>query len=155
MSRPLAFAFLGLLTAFAACAARAASDLERLEFVTRSGVHAFSVEVMRTPAEHEKGLMFRRYLPDGRGMLFDFGRDEAVQMWMKNTYIPLDMVFIGRNGKVVSVAADTEPLSERIIPSGGPVTSVVELNAGVAAKIGLAVGDQVRLPQMRLPASDR
>ena len=145
MIRSLAFALLSLLV-LAASAARAAPALEKLEFVTHSGVHAFSVEVMRTPAEHARGLMFRRYLPDDRGMLFDFGKVEPVQMWMKNTYIPLDMVFVGRGGEVVSIAADAEPMSERIIPSGGPVLGVVELNAGAAAKIGLAVGDSVRHP---------
>ena len=93
--------------------------------------------------------MFRRYLPDDRGMLFDFGKDEVVQMWMKNTYIPLDMVFVGRDGRVVSIAADTEPLSERTISSGGPVTGVIELNAGAAAKMGLKVGDQVRHPMFK------
>ena len=123
-----------------------ASDLEKLEFATSSGVHAFSVEVMRTPAEQAKGLMFRRYMPDGRGMLFAFNRDEPAAMWMKNTYIPLDMVFVARDGRVVNIAADTEPLSERTIPSGGSAWGVVELNAGAAAKMGLAVGDKVRHP---------
>ncbi|MDE2364725.1 MAG: DUF192 domain-containing protein [Hyphomicrobiales bacterium] len=144
MFRNIALALFAFV--LAASPARAAPDLEKLTFVTKSGEHAFSVEVMRTPAEHERGLMFRRYLPPDRGMLFDFGKDEAVQMWMKNTYIPLDMVFVGKDGRVVSIAANTEPFSERTIPSGGPVTGVVELNAGAAAKINLQAGDMVRHP---------
>jgi uncharacterized protein len=144
------FSFLAIaltaLLAFAAPQARADSELEALQFVTKSGRHDFSVEVMRTPAQHARGLMFRRYMPDDRGMLFDFGRNEVVNMWMKNTYIPLDMVFIGKDGKVVSIATDTEPLSERTISSGAPVWAVVELNAGAASRMGLAVGDTVVHP---------
>ena len=124
-----------------------AQELDKLEFVTKSGVHPFSVEVMRTPDQQAKGLMFRRFLPDDRGMLFAFRRNEPIFMWMKNTYIPLDMVFIDRKGVVISVAADTEPFSERTIPSGGPAWAVVELNAGAAAKMDLAAGDQVRHPE--------
>ncbi len=140
----LLFAFLCALLA-AAPAARA-QELEKLEFVSRSGVHAFSVEVMRTADQQARGLMFRRYMPDDRGMLFAFGRNEPVFMWMKNTYIPLDMVFVDRKGVVASIAADTEPFSERTIASGPPVWGVVELNAGAAARMGLAVGDKVRHP---------
>jgi len=146
--RPYLAAFLfALIAAFAFGAPSArAQELEKLEFVTRSGVHAFSVEVMRTPDQQAKGLMFRRYMPDDRGMLFAFGRIEPVHMWMKNTYIPLDMIFIDRTGRVVTIAADTEPFSEKTISSGAPVWAVVELNAGAAAKMELAVGDRVRHP---------
>ncbi|MCC2103007.1 MAG: DUF192 domain-containing protein, partial [Hyphomicrobiales bacterium] len=73
-------------------------------------------------------------------------RNEIVHMWMKNTYIPLDMVFIDRAGRVVAISADTEPFSEKTISSGAPAWAVVELNAGAAARIGLAVGDRVRHP---------
>lgn len=72
----------------------AAVDLHTLEIVSRSGVHVFSVELAVTDAERARGLMFRRELPEGQGMLFDFGRDQDIAMWMKNTFIPLDMVFI-------------------------------------------------------------
>jgi uncharacterized membrane protein (UPF0127 family) len=88
--------------------------------------------------------MFRKSMPDDHGMLFEFGDERLVSMWMKNTYIPLDMVFIGRNGRVVGVAADTEPLSERIITSPEPAYAVLELNAGAARRISLARGDRVR-----------
>ena len=76
-------------------------------------------------------------------MLFDFKVEQPVLMWMKNTYLPLDMVFISRAGTVVNVAENAEPLSERIIPSGAPVYAVLEINAGVAKEIGLKRGDKV------------
>ena len=87
--------------------------------------------------------MFRHILPEGQAMLFDFGAPKPAAMWMKNTYIPLDMIFMNRNGTVTSVAANTEPLSERTISSGPPAFAVLEVNAGVAAKIGLKPGDRV------------
>jgi uncharacterized protein len=114
-----------------------------LSIATVSGTHVFSVELMRTDAERERGLMFRRYLPRDRGMLFNFEVAQPVMMWMKNTYLPLDMIFISRTGKVVNIAADTEPLSERVIASAGPVFAVLEVNAGTAASIGLKPGDTV------------
>ena len=117
--------------------------LEPLTIVTASGPHAFSVEVMRTDEQRGRGLMFRRYLPPDRGMLFDFKQEQPVMMWMKNTYLPLDMVFISRDGTVVSVAENTEPMSERTIPSAGPAYAVLEVNAGTAKRIGLKRGDKV------------
>jgi uncharacterized protein len=122
------------------------SGLEKLEIITSSGTHEFSVEVMRSGPQRERGLMFRRYLPQDRGMLFDFGGERSVMMWMKNTYLPLDMIFIGRSGKVVGLAENAEPLSEKIIPSGAPAYGVLEVNAGTAARIGLKIGDSVRHP---------
>jgi uncharacterized membrane protein (UPF0127 family) len=121
-----------------------AQALEKLEIVTASGTHEFSVEVMRTEAELEHGLMFRRFLPAGRGMLFDFKTERPVMMWMKNTYLPLDMIFISKSGRVVGIAENAEPLSEKIIPSGAPAYGVLELNAGTAAKIDVKQGDEVK-----------
>ncbi len=135
-----------LLAAWAqfAAAEETPGALETLSIVTASGQHEFSVEVMRTDAGRERGLMFRRFLPRNRGMLFDFEVEQPVMMWMKNTYLPLDMIFIAESGRVVGIAADTEPLSERIIPSGAPAYAVLEVNAGTAARIALKIGDQVR-----------
>jgi uncharacterized membrane protein (UPF0127 family) len=132
------FVFLGLARGAAAQA------LDKLEIVTATGVHAFSIELARNDAERERGLMYRRFMPADRGMLFDFKREEPVMFWMKNTYIPLDMIFISRAGIVTSIVANAEPLSERLIPSGGPCYGVVEVNGGVAASIGVEVGDRVR-----------
>jgi uncharacterized protein len=129
--------------------AATAQALETLTLVTTNGRHAFQVEVMRTPDERAKGLMFRRHLPQDRGMLFDFERVEPVSMWMQNTFISLDMIFIRADGTVARVAARTEPLSTRTIPSGEPVLSVLEVNAGVAEQIGLKPGDRVEHPLFR------
>jgi uncharacterized membrane protein (UPF0127 family) len=82
-------------------------------------------------------------MPPDRGMLFDFKEEQPVMMWMKNTYLPLDMVFIARNGTVINVAENTEPMSERTIPSAGPAYAVLEVNAGTAKRIGLKRGDKV------------
>jgi uncharacterized membrane protein (UPF0127 family) len=122
------------------------SGLETLEIVTAGGAHEFSVEVMRTDQQRERGLMFRRFLPPDRGMLFDFGTERPIMMWMKNTYLPLDMIFIARTGKVVGLAENAEPLSEKIIPSRAPAFGVLEVNAGTIAKIGVKIGDSVRHP---------
>jgi uncharacterized membrane protein (UPF0127 family) len=124
----------------------APGELENVTLVTASGEHVFKVEVMRTDEQRARGLMFRKHLPADRGMLFDFKAEQRVSMWMRNTYIPLDMVFIARDGTVVNVAQDTEPLSERTIPSAGPALAVLEVNAGVARRIGLKAGDRVRHP---------
>ncbi len=128
----------------APAAARAEKQLEALVFVTASGEHPFKVEVADTDAERERGLMQRRSMPADHGMLFDFKMEEPLAMWMKNTYIPLDMVFVTRGGLVTNIAADAKPMSQEIIPSGGPVYAVIELNAGSARRIGLAPGDRVR-----------
>jgi hypothetical protein len=125
-------------------ATRAENGLETLTIVTAAGEHAFQVEIAKDAATRAKGLMFRRFMPEDRGMLFEFEKNEPVSFWMKNTYISLDMIFIAPNGEVTRIAAHAEPLSEAIIPSGGPCIAVLEVNAGVAAKIGVTVGDQVR-----------
>ena len=103
-----------------ASGAASAAGLEKLEIDTASGAHQFEVEIAQTDEEREKGLMFRRFMPADRGMLFDFKTEEPVSFWMKNTYIPLDMIFVSRAGIVTRIAAGAEPLSERLIPSGEP-----------------------------------
>jgi len=140
----LTFSFFDLRLARAQTAQAQAQALEKLEIVTASGSHEFSVEVMRSPSELERGLMYRRFLPVDRGMLFDFKTEKPIMMWMKNTYLPLDMVFISKSGRVVAIAENTEPFSEKIIPSGVPAYAVLEVNAGTVAKIDLKVGDEIR-----------
>ncbi|MFY9657554.1 MAG: DUF192 domain-containing protein [Methylocystis sp.] len=120
---------------------------ERLEIVTATGPHAFDVEVARNDKDRARGLMFRRSLQQDHGMLFLFEAERPIAMWMKNTYIPLDMVFVSRKGRVTSIARGAIPLSEAVIPSGGSVYAVIELAAGAADAIGLSVGDQVRHPE--------
>lgn len=124
----------------------AAFERQTLEIATKTGVHVFSVEVATTDAERAQGLMHRKELPEGTGMLFDFKRDEPVAMWMKNTYVPLDMIFITADGRIHRIAENTTPMSERIIPSGGPVRGVLEVVAGTAKKLGIAPGDRIGHP---------
>jgi uncharacterized membrane protein (UPF0127 family) len=138
-----AFLLFGLL--IAAGPARPAS-LQTLEIVSEAGVHVFSVEIAGTEAVREKGLMFRKNLPEGQGMLFDFHSEQDVSFWMKNTYIPLDMIFIRGDGRILRIARDTEPLSTALIPSGGPVRAVLEVIGGTAEKLGIAPGDRVAFP---------
>lgn len=121
-----------------------AAVVEPLTIETRSGPVAFKVEMALTPEERSKGLMYRTELAPDTGMLFDFRTDQPVYMWMKNTYIPLDMVFIRSDGRVARIAADTTPLSTETISSGGPVRAVLELPAGTAKARGITVGDRVR-----------
>lgn len=137
-------ALLTLLAMLAFGPVAAQDGLEPLTIEAGGKSHAFQVEVMRTDEQRAKGLMFRRYLAADRGMLFDFKTEQTVTMWMRNTYLPLDMIFIGKDGRVVSVAENTEPMSERIIPSGAPALAVLEVNAGTAARIGLKTGDRIR-----------
>jgi uncharacterized protein len=141
VGRALAVLFVALI----ACAANLAkaAELQTLEIASKTGVHAFQVEMAVTPEEKERGLMFRRELPEGHGMLFDFQFDQNVAFWMKNTYIPLDMLFIRADGRILRIAENTEPLSERNIPSGGPVRAVLEVIGGTAKKLGIAAGDRV------------
>ena len=101
------------------------------------------LEIVTTDEERTKGLMYRKSLPEGTGMLFDFGEERVVVMWMKNTYVPLDMIFIRANGTIARIAENTTPLSEAHISSGTPVKGVLELLAGAARKYGIMPGDKV------------
>ena len=135
------FVILGLLAVVAPL--RAADNLQPLEIVTASGVHPFAVELVDNDADRAKGLMYRKELPEGRGMLFDFKREQDVSFWMQNTYIPLDMIFIRGDGRILRIQENAEPLSTRLIPSGGPVLGVLEVIGGTARKLGIKPGDRV------------
>jgi uncharacterized membrane protein (UPF0127 family) len=142
-----AFVLFGLLIATGPVRpASAQTSLQTLEIASKTGVHAFAVEFVDNDADRAKGLMFRKELPEGRGMLFDFRRDQDVSFWMQNTYISLDMIFIRGDGRILRIAENTEPLSTRMIPSGGPVRGVLEVIGGTARKLGIAPGDRVAHP---------
>ncbi|HHQ13446.1 MAG TPA: DUF192 domain-containing protein [Chromatiales bacterium] len=102
-----------------------------------------------TPARQQQGLMFIRHMDRFEGMLFRYPRDAVLRMWMKNTFIPLDMVFIDSHNDIIRIEANTEPLSERTISSRNPVRSVLELNAGSAGKWGLQPGNRLLLVDAR------
>lgn len=139
------FAVLGL----AACAEPSPSQAtanESLTIETSTGVHGFLVELADTEERRRTGLMFREELALDAGMLFDFETPRVITMWMRNTPLPLDMIFIGPNGRIISVAENTVPYSEAIVSSRYPASAVFEVNAGTAKRIGIKVGDAVSHP---------
>ena len=109
-----------------------AASFQPLEIVTKSGVQVFSVEVATTEEEKQTGLMYRKELADGKGMLFDFNPEQEVSMWMKNTYVSLDMIFICADGRILRIVENIEPLSTKIISSKGLVRAVLEVVVGMA-----------------------
>jgi uncharacterized membrane protein (UPF0127 family) len=143
----------GLLLAAAACAPHAKAPLdgagqamEALTVVTASGEHPFWVEIADDEPERQRGLMFRPPLEDDRGMLFEFEDAREQGFWMRNTPSSLDIVYIGADGKIVSIARHTTPFSEQSLPSNGPAKGVLEVRAGRMDEIGAKPGDTVRHP---------
>jgi hypothetical protein len=110
------------------------------------GPHKFTVEIATTPAQMEQGLMFRRKLAPDAGMLFVFKTPSKASMWMKNTYIPLDMLFIDPEGRVINIAERRVPQSLDTIGAAAPARAVLELNGGTAQRLGIKPGDRVRSP---------
>jgi len=119
--------------------------------VTATGRHPIDVEIADTPETREIGLMNRDQMDADSGMLFDFDVSRDVTMWMKNTLIPLDMLFMDHRGVVVRIAANAQPLSLSLIPSNAPVQYVLELNGGTAARYGAKVGDHLEHPIITRP----
>ena len=117
--------------------------LEPLQIRTDKGLQTFTVEIADSPMKQEYGLMCRKALGSDRGMLFVFPGQEPRAFWMRNTLIPLDIVYIGADGKVVSITRNARPLDETPLPSAGPAKFVLELAGGRAAQIGLLPGDRV------------
>ena len=148
MVRVASIALVTFILAFASGPAAAAGE-QTVEIASKTGVHIFSVVVVGNDADRAKGLMYRRELPEGRGMLFDFHRDQEVSFWMQNTYIPLDMIFIRGDGQILRIEENTVPLSTRMIPSRGAVRAVLEVIGGTSRKLGIAPGDRVASPIFR------
>jgi uncharacterized membrane protein (UPF0127 family) len=121
-----------------------ALDTAPLTFVTVAGSHTITVEVAATESTRSTGLMYRRSIGPDEGMLFVYENEREISMWMKNTYIPLDMFFVRRDGVISHIAANTEPFSENIIPSEGPALAVIEMAGGSASRLGIKPGDRVR-----------
>jgi len=119
--------------------------LEKSELIVESGDRAlkFQVEVADEPEERRVGLMFRREMAADHGMLFDFEQNRQVSMWMRNTYISLDMLFIAEGGEIVNIGRDTVPESEAIVGSAGPVRYVLEVPAGTTRLLGIKPGDKI------------
>jgi uncharacterized protein len=113
---------------------------------TQAGPRRFVVELALTPQEQEQGLMFRRELAADAGMLFDFGTVRPAVFWMKNTLIPLDMLFIAADGRIADIHERAVPLSEATIAASVPVRAVLEVNGGTVARLGINLGDVVHYP---------
>jgi hypothetical protein len=126
-------------------AERSAAGLEQVPLTIRSatGTHRFTVEVARTPEEQANGLMHRQSLAPDRGMLFPYEPPQMASFWMKNTLIPLDIIFIRPDGTIARIAANTVPLSLDPVPSLEPVAAVLEIAGGRAAELGIREGDGV------------
>ena len=145
-ARRSAFLFILALICVPLASQAPAAEQGTLEIATKSGVRTFAVELAVTDEERAKGLMFRKEVPEGYGMLFDFKQEQPVSMWMKNTFVSLDMIFIKNDGRIARIADSTKVQSENIIPSGQPVRAVLEVVAGTARKYGIAPGDKVAYP---------
>lgn len=123
-----------------------ALDKQPLTFVTSAGQHKITVEVADSENERNTGLMFRKSIGDDEGMIFLYTHEEDISMWMKNTYMSLDMIFVRGNGMISRIETGTEPFSENVISSGGKVLAVIEMKAGSAQRLGLKAGDKVSYP---------
>lgn len=121
-----------------------ALQLNKLQIqMTGGAIEEFDVEVVNTPAAREIGLMFRNKLPENQGMLFVFDKNRPVNMWMKNTYIPLDILFINKNAVITNIAENTSPHSLKNISSSEPVVAALEINAMISNKLGIKAGDKI------------
>jgi uncharacterized membrane protein (UPF0127 family) len=127
----------------AAIAATPSSKLDTVEILTGRGRVKFTVELAVTKAEQERGLMFRKALAPDRGMLFPYNPPQRAAFWMKNTLIPLDILYIAPDGRVLSIARNAVPHDETPLPSGGLVRGVLEIPGGRAAQLGILPGDRV------------
>lgn len=148
----------GLLVALAALGTGpAAAECRESELLVTGafGATRFTVEIARTPEEQARGLMFREEMAADAGMLFVYDTPRTVSFWMRNTLIPLDMIFIGPDGAVRHVHAEAIPGDETPIPSRGPVIGVLEINGGLAEEIGIAPGAQVRHPLLAVDGAAR
>jgi len=123
-----------------------AARLEKLEIITASGPVSFRVEIAQSSKSRAEGLMYRKEMAADAGMLFDFEHEQLIMMWMKNTFLPLDMMFIEKSGRIVKISSNTKPLSLDVIESGVRVLAVLEVNGGMAARLGIKRGDLVRHP---------
>ena len=128
---------------------RSPAGLEQvaLSVTSSNGKHRFIVEVARTPDEQAQGLMFRNSVPPDRGMIFPYDPPVQVSFWMKNTLVPLDILFIGPDWKIGRIAANTTPMSLDPVPSIDPVSAVLEIAGGRAAELGIREGDKVDWPR--------
>jgi len=121
-------------------------DWHHVDVVSNAGTFGFTVEIADSPEEQQRGLMFRRELADDVGMLFLYDEERPLSYWMHNTYIPLDIIYINHEGRIVSIQRDAQPLNDTSLPSYEPAIAVLEVNGGTADRLGFGEGDEVRHP---------
>ena len=143
MNRRALLALAGSGWALASVARAASPRLETVEIVSSRGRARFQVEIAATRAEQARGLMFRKSLAPDRGMLFIYKRPQPAAYWMKNTLIPLDIIYIQPDGRILSIVRNARPHDETPLPSGGLVLGVLEIAGGRAAQLGILPGDRV------------
>jgi uncharacterized protein len=148
----LSFVFALICLIFSAAHTEARMRRESLTLVTAAGEKKIDIEIAESSEEKSMGLMFRTALPDTQGMLFPYLPPQEITMWMRNTYIPLDMVFIRADGIIHRIEVRTEPLSEKVVASSGDVTAVLELAGGASERLGIKAGDTVVHPHFKGPA---
>jgi len=148
LSQSRTFAAASVAIALAMPLAACSADESKLSIQSATGEHVFTVEVVDTPESRAQGLMYRQELADDAGMLFDFKEQRPVSFWMRNTFIPLDMIFIEADGTVLNVHVNARPHDTTSIPSAGPVQYVLEIPGGRSVELGIAAGDQVSHPRI-------
>ena len=145
--RPVLLALLLLAAAPALAQPQTGLPTTEILIQTATGRHKFKVELATTPEQMARGLMYRREMPADHGMLFDYGREQTgISMWMKDTFIPLDMLFVKADGSVLNIAERTVPKSLASVSAAGPVRVVIELNGGTASRLKIKPGDKVLHP---------
>jgi len=151
---PFLFGINALNNILAACAlsvvllssvafAAKAPETQTLSIDAGKGTKTFQVEVVREEKDRNRGLMYRRHMAADHGMLFDYDPPVDIAFWMKNTYIPLDIIFVGADARIIRIEENATPLSLAHIPSGGPARGVLEINGGLSAKLGIGPGNLV------------
>jgi uncharacterized membrane protein (UPF0127 family) len=133
--------------------AKPSFPVSTLTIASASGPQKFTVEVARTRAQQEFGLMFRKSMDADKGMIFLWDKPQVITMWMKNTAIPLDMIFLDQSGTIVHISPDAKPESTDVISSIFPASAVIELGGGTAARLGIATGQKVDSPDLTAPAA--
>ena len=126
--------------------AQAGLQRVRLTIHSATGDHRFTIEVAATPQQQETGMMFRRSVGANRGMIFPYNPPQSVAFWMRNTLIPLDLIFIRADGSIARIAT-AKPLDETLVPSGEPIAAVLEIRSGRSAELGVREGDRVDWPR--------
>ncbi len=132
-----------LVAAPAVISSAPTAKLEPLTIECAKGEQVFSVEVVRKEKDRNRGLMFRHSMAADHGMLFDYDPPQNISFWMKNTYIPLDIIFVDAQGRILNIAQNTTPFSLEHLPSAGQARGVLEINGGLSAKLGIKAGDKV------------